>query len=935
MDRSPLSALFEPRSVAVFGASPRVGSLGNIVFANLRAAEFGGDLIPVNPHHSEVGGVPCVAALSGAGRAADLAVIATPAQSVEAILQDCGRAGVGAAIVLSAGFGESGEDGRHRQSAVTAAARAAGVRLLGPNCIGLTRPGLKLNATFLPVMPPAGGLALVSQSGAVCAAVADGAPPNHLGFSAVVSLGNAADLDVGEVIGFLADDLATTAILLYIEAVRDAPRFVSALRRAARTKPVVVLKAGRGAQAIKAAATHTGALLGSDAVFGAVLERTGAIRVTRFDSLFAAAELLCRWQRAGGDRLAIVTNGGGAGVLAADRAEALGLDLPPLSPETVAHLDPVLPAFWSHGNPADILGDAAPARFGSAVSACLADPAFDGVITLLTPQAMTDPTATATVVIAAAKRCPEKPLLASWIGETSVAAGRKLLSAAGIPDFATPELAVEAFSHLARRERNRRLALELPGPRADPHPDIAGARALVACALSEGRSALRPDEAMALLAAFGIPTLPVRPGIDGAAAAAAADRLGYPVAVKIASPDISHKSDVGGVALGLADAAAVTAAAETILTRAHKLRPDARIEGVTVQAMAGMDHPRELLLGLSRDPVFGPVLAIGAGGIAVELLHDAAIGLPPLTSVLAERMLAQTRASALLGPFRGAPAANRAAVVDALLRLSDLACEVPGIDGLDVNPLLAGPDGVLAVDARVTLVQPQEGAAPYAHLAFAAWPRHLVRQATLRDGQTVTIRPIRPEDAAAERDFVNALSPDARRLRFFAPVHDLTPEMISRFTDIDYRDELALVVTGEEGGRAIHYAIGRYVPDMRPDSCEFAIVVLERMQSLGIGTLLVAELMARAREAGLARMYGRILAGNSRMLQVADALGFRRRMDPHQSGVVLVDVDLTLPPGESWSPNWSAEQPHPVAPDSSNAQASAASSSALGQDVIE
>ncbi|MBC7478023.1 MAG: acetate--CoA ligase family protein [Pseudorhodobacter sp.] len=727
MTLHPLSPLFDPQSIAVFGASDQDDSVGGIVYANLRKGRFPGRLVPINPKHRVVGDVTCYPRIGECGDKVDLAVVATPALAVEQIVVDCAATGVKAMIVLSAGFGEINPAGLAAQQRLHHLARAAGMRLLGPNCVGLLRPPGRMNATFLRGGTPSGGLALVSQSGAICAAISDGAAPNHLGFSAMVSLGNAVDVDVGDIVDFLANDPATEAILLYLEGIRDAALFVSALRQATKQKPVIVLKAGRGAKASKAAATHTGVLLGSDAVFDAALERTGAVRVQTFGQLFAAAELLSQRQRIAGNRLCIVTNGGGAGVLAADRAEDLGIDLPKPSPETLQALNRVLPPYWSHGNPVDILGDAQADRYQHALTACLADPGYDGVLVMLTPQAITDPVAAADAVILAAAHAT-KPLLACWMGATSVGAARGRLSAAGIPDFIDPERAVEAFSYLAGHERNRQLALELPGPRTGAVADFATARQIITHALSEGREMLTGAESRALLAAARIPVIQALPAVDAVAAVAVANAIGYPVAVKIASPDITHKTEVAGVTLDLADNAAVTQAVARMLERASRLRPDARINGVTVERMAGRELDRELLLGIGHDPVFGPSIVFGAGGTKVEVLKDSAVALPPLTSVLTERLIARTRVAGLLGPFRGGPAVDLAALIDAVLRLSDLACELPQITELDINPLLAGPTGVLAVDVRLCIRNPVAATDSLAHLAIAddaTTPKHL------------------------------------------------------------------------------------------------------------------------------------------------------------------------------------------------------------------
>ncbi len=890
MDRYPLHGLFNPGAVAVFGASPRPDSVGGRVLRNIREAGFAGDLVAVNPKYESVEGVRCHPTLGAAGVPVDLAIVATPARTVAEIIEQCGAAGCRNAIVLSAGFGEGDGAGAPLAKVLASVARRANVRLLGPNCVGMVRPWLGLNATFLRAETPRGHLALVSQSGALVSAIADWAGPHHLGFSALISLGNSLDIDFGDVLQVLATDAQTTAILLYVEGVHDAPAFISALRQAARVKPVIVLKAGRHAEGSKAAHTHTGALIGNDAIFDAALERAGAVRVHTFGQLFAAAEILSPGSRTRGDRLAIITNGGGAGVLAADRAGDLHLSLSAPSEQTLTDLDAVLPAYWSRGNPIDILGDAPPAHFTVAVKAALADPAFDGVLVMLTPQAMTDPEAVARAVIDAIPPDNPKPLLACWMGETSVAAGRELLSSNHVPDFSAPELAVEAFAYLAQHQHSRRLALEVPGPMHDDQPpDLEGARMIIDAALAEGRSMLSDIESKALLRAFHIPiniTIEARSASD---ALVAAETVGYPVAVKIHSPQISHKSDVDGVRLGVRSAAGVRQAFNEITAAAAARRPDARIEGVTVEAMAAVEHGRELVIGVSRDAVFGPAILFGAGGTMVEVLRDNAVSLPPLNAVLANRLIDRTRVSRLLEAFRDRPAVDRDAVIGVLLRVSDMVCELPQITELDINPLIAGPAGVLAVDARVAIARPPAKDGPYDHVAIHPYPRALVRHEHLADGTPLTIRPIRPEDAQSEAEFVRELSPTAKQFRFMGSIKELTSEMLARFTQIDYRREMAMVAVTVENGRAVQHGVARYSinPDNR--SCEFAIVVSDRLQGQGIGTRLMQALMEAARAHGLTRIEGIVLRHNDPMLKLMDDLGFTISGDPDDRDQMIVE----------------------------------------------
>ncbi len=890
MHRNPLANLFDPTSVAVFGASQHSDRVGARVFANIRRAGFDGPIYPVNPKHKRLGDLVCYPSIADIGKPVDLAVVATPAAVVPEIIRQCGAAGTRHAIVLSAGFGEGGGPGRENVAKLNAAAHEARVRFMGPNCVGIVRPWLGLDATFLRSETPKGRLALISQSGALCSAIADWAAPHHLGFSALVSLGNSLDVDFGDVLHFLATDAKTSAILLYVEGVRDAPSFISALRHAARSKPVIVLKAGRHEQSSSAAHTHTGALIGNDAVFDAALRRAGAVRARTFGELFAAAEILSPGKRARGNRLGIITNGGGAGVLAADRAGDMQVDLAEPSEATLKALDADLPPYWSRANPIDILGDATPEHFATAIKAALGDPRFDGVLAMLTPQAMTDATAAARAVVEVAKQDRNKPVLACWMGETSVQEGRKLLSSNGIPDFVTPESAVEAFSYLAQHHHNRTLALEVPGPLHDVNPpDLDGARMIIQGALAEGRQMLSDIESKALLRAFHIPINITIEAETASEALIAAETVGYPVAVKIASPQIIHKSDVSGVRLGVPTAADVKQAFREIVETAAAARPDATIRGVTVETMAHVENARELVIGVSRDPVFGPVMLFGAGGTMVEILRDNAVSLPPLNEVLANRLVNGTRVARLLGAFRDRPAVDRKAVIDVLLRISDMVCELPEITGLDINPLFAGPTGVLAVDARVAIARPPARDGRYDHVAIHPYPRHLIREEHLPDGTPLTIRPIRPEDAESEADFVRHLSPEAKRFRFMGTVNELSPELLAQFTQIDYRREMALIAEIGRNGAAEQHGVARYV--MNPDnkSCEFAIVVSDKVQGQGIGTRLMKALMEAARSHGLDKMEGSVLRDNRPMLTLMGELGFTELSIAEDPECVMVE----------------------------------------------
>ncbi len=813
------------------------------------------------------------------------------------IIRDCGEVGIKNVIVLSSGFGDGDGSGKDYEAQVMSAARRAGIRFLGPNCTGMVRPWLGgLNATFLSGETPKGRLALVSQSSALISAIADwaGGPHNAGGFSALVSLGNSSDVGFGDALQFLATDPHTDAILLYVEGVRHAPRFLSALRHAARMKPVIVLKSGRHNRSAKAAVTHTGALIGSDEVFDAALERAGAVRAHTFGQLFAAAEILASTKKTTGNRLCIVSNGGGgAGVLAADRAVDLGLTLPPLCEAQAKTLGKSLAAHWSPpANPVDILGgDATPETYAAAVKATMECRDCDGVLILLTPpQALTDPTAVAKAVVDALPKRRKKPVLACWMGQARVEeGGRKLLSDAGVPEFLTPERAVEAFSYLAKHHRNRRLSLEIPpGPKAeDAKPDLdGGAHMIIEAVLAEGRTVLTEMESKALLSAFNIPINTTFEATSSASALVAAESVGFPVAVKINSPDISHKSDVGGgVHVNIADAMDVKRAFKQVTEAAKAARPDARILGVTVEPMAPpLRDARELHIGgATRDPVFGPTVMFGAGGTMVEVLKDSAVALPPpLNEVLANRLINRTRVSRLLDAFRERDPADRQAVVDVLLRVSDMVCELPEVVELDINPLFAGPDGgVLAVDARVVVARPPARDGRYDHVAIHPYPRHLIRNTHLTDGTPLVIRPIRSEDAENTQTFVAELSDEAKMFRYMGALNELSPEMLVQFTQIDYRREMALVAMAElEPEVWTQLGVCRYVINPDDKTCEFAIVVSDKVQHQGIGTKLMKALFDAARQHGIDVMEGTVLRNNAPpMLKLMKELGFVQRMD--------------------------------------------------------
>ena len=899
MARHPLDSLFAPRSIAVIGGSDRAGSVGQLVLENLRHGEFAGPIHVVNTAHAEVAGIRCVANVRELLSAPDLAVICVPAAAIADVLTDCGARGVRAAIVMSVGFAERGAIGAELQAELARIARRYRIRLLGPNCIGFTRPSSKTHALLARGSVKPGRLALVSQSGAVCSAILDWAHGQGVGFSLAVSVGNAADVAFGDVLDYLALDYETSAILVYTEGVDRARRFMSGLRAAARIKPVVVRKAGREHEISRAAATHTASLLGSDAVFESALRRAGAVRATTLEQLFSAAELLSERRRSAGPRLAIVTNAGGVGVLAADRAAERGLSLPKLSEATVQKLEALLPAHWSGGNPVNLMGDATAERYAASLRVLLKDDRVDGAIALVTPLALTEPLAVAHALAAVSSET-RKPLIASFLGGTQQQEARAFLHASPVPELSGPEAAVEAFGYLASFEQSQRMLLEVPASLSErTAPDVVRARALIEAALAEGRNALSLTEAKTLLRAFNIPVTQSFFADTPESACAAAMQLGLPVALKIASPDITHKSDVDGVRLELFTLTSVREAFAQLLEQARVRRPDARLEGVTVEPMHGKRFGREPLLGIASDPGFGPVISFGAGGTLVELIADRSVALPPLSLAMARDMIARTRVKSLLGEFRGTPPADENALLDVLMALSELACELPEVESLDINPLVADASGVIAVDVRVQLRAadsarlPEEKEGRYAHCAIEPFPSDLVRPLLLRDGRKLLLRPVRPEDASLEQEFVRKLSSEARYFRFHHGLAELSTAMLVRFTQIDYDCEMAFIALHTTAdGKLEEVATSRYVQEADGETCEFALVVSDAWQGHGLGSAMMRAIIEHARSRGLLRMRGDVLFENHKMLRLMQHMGFS--VTPHEEDSTLRVVWLKL-----------------------------------------
>ncbi|MCP4695879.1 MAG: bifunctional acetate--CoA ligase family protein/GNAT family N-acetyltransferase [Gammaproteobacteria bacterium] len=888
MPKHFLNSLFTPKSLALFGASERADTVGQVVMQNMLESGFQGSFLAINPKHSTILGQAAYASLKEVEEPVDLAVITTPAQAVPGIMEDCGEHGVRAAIIISAGFREVGPSGAKLEQRVSSIAKHYGIRFLGPNCLGLMTPAIGLNATFNKGGAQAGGLALISQSGALCTAIIDWAGLNDIGFSAVVSTGISADLDFGDILDYLTGDPHTHSIIMYIEGIRRSRAFMSALRAAARMKPVIVLKVGRHEAGSKAAVSHTGALVGGDDAFDAALQRAGVVRVATFGQLFATAKTLASRYRAYGSRLAIITNGGGPGVMAADRIADLPVKLAELDSETVTALNAKLPPTWSRNNPIDIIGDADADRYHEALAIVLRDKGVDGVLVLLTPQAMTHPVAVAEKTVALALKST-KPVLTCWMGQKEVAAGRDLFAQQHIPDFRTPEAAVEAFAYLAMHHRNQKLLVQTPASLdAAGEPDVEGAQIIIESVLAEHRKVLSEMESKALLRAFNIPIVGTAVAKTANEALVLAESMGLPVAMKINSAQITHKSDVGGVRLNLNNAHAIRTAFKEIISDAGRHRPDAELAGVTVERMSNKVNGRELFIGVTRDPVFGPIITFGNGGSNIEVIDDKASALPPLNRFLARNLINDTKIKKMLREFRGMPAIDMNALESVLLRVSDMVCELPWLQEMDINPLIADESGAVAVDARIVVDYYTPSSDRYAHMAVCPYPNHLTCHWQLADGTDITIRSIRPEDADIEKAFIKNLSDRAKYFRFMQSLKELTPEMLIRFTQIDYDREMAFIAVSRIDGRDLELGVARYA--MNPDalSCEFAIVVADEWQERGLAHKLMASLMDAARNRGLKTMYGEVLSNNVDMLNLIKNLGFSARVDEDDHSITKV-----------------------------------------------
>ena len=892
--RRPLDEIFLPKNVAVIGASERQGSVGRSVLWNLLSTPFGGTVYPVNSQRPSVLGIRAYKNVSALPEPVDLAVITTPAGTVPAIIDECIAAEIPAAIVISAGFKEHGEKGKELEGKIARSIAGGKMRIIGPNCLGVMNPLTGFNATFARTIARPGNVAFISQSGALCTAVLDWSLRENVGFSAFVSIGSMLDVNWGDLIYYFGDDPRTQSIIIYMESIGDARAFLSAAREVSLRKPVLVIKAGRTAAAAKAAASHTGALTGSDEVLDAAFRRVGVLRVNSIADIFYMSEVLAKQPRPLGPRMCIVTNAGGPGVLATDALISGGGELAELSPSTMKAFDELLPPHWSHNNPVDILGDAEPARYAKSLEIAARDPNIDGMMVILTPQGMTNPTRIAEELKPYANSLG-KPVIASWMGGTEVATGEEILNEIGIPTFAFPDTAARAFNYLWRYSYNLRSLYETPSlHEGDQQPDRAAVQQIIQGVRSTGRTILTEMESKKVLAAYGIPTVPTEVAKDESEAVRIADRMGYPVVLKLYSETITHKTDVGGVQLNLRNANAVREAFSKIRSSVQERVGAEHFLGVTVQPMVKLDG-YELIIGSSLDAQFGPVLLFGTGGQLVEVFKDRALGLPPLNTTLARRMMEQTKIHKALKGVRGRKSVDMNALEQLLVRFSELVVEQPWIKEVDINPLLASPERLLALDARVVVHGADVREEDLPKSAIRPYPTQYIGEFKMRNGEKVTVRPIRPEDEPLVVKFHERLSERSVYLRYFQPLglpQRTAHERLTRICFVDYDQEIALVAERrDEKGVPQILAVSRMQKLRGTNDAEQTVVVLDEAQHMGIGTELVRRGVEIAKAEGIGKLVSMMLPENKEMQAVCKRLGFKLENIAERE---LVRAELTL-----------------------------------------
>lgn len=875
-----LDKLFHPRCVAVIGASEKKGSVGLALMNNIINSSFKGTIYPINPKQTMILGRQAHGSVLDLKTPPDLAVIAAPIAFVPEIIRDCAGMGVGGAVIISAGGKEIGARGQAIENEIRSAASGSNLRIIGPNCIGIISAKSHLNASFARGMPLNGKMAFISQSGAICTSVLDLSLKEKIGFSYFISLGSMLDVDFGDAIDFLGGEPGVTSIVMYVESLTRFRNFMSAARAVSRVKPIIALKAGRSRAGARAAASHTGALAGNDAVYDAAFKRAGVLRVKTFEELFDCAGLAAKQPRPDGPALVIMTNAGGPGVMASDALSDYGVEPTELSPTTVEELNKILPPHWSHANPIDMLGDASPEIYRKVAEVCLKSSKINGLLILLSPQALDDPTDVAASIAGLFTR-KSFPVLAAWIGGDNLEKGREILNQAGVPTFDTAERAVRAFMDLHQYSRNIEMLQEIP-PRISRKIsfDKLKASALIESALKNKNRFLTEVEANALLAAYGIPVNPIKIAVNADEAVQHAHAIGYPVVMKIHSRDISHKTDANGVILDLRSDADVRIAFRGIMDSAGKFNPKAVLEGVTIQAMI-TDKGIELILGSKKDRDFGPVLLFGMGGVMTEILADRAVGLPPINRLLARRLMQETKVFQLLGGSRGRPSANFEFLEEILIRLSQLVIDFADIQELDINPLIVSQDQIVAVDARV-IISPSAVQSPH-HLVISSYPAEHEVYVSVEGVENLLIRPIKPEDASLMEAMFESLSPRSIYMRFFTPLKRMDYQMLARFTQIDYDRHIALTAISEESGEDKMLGVARVIMERNLKQAEFSVIIGDPWQGRGIGAELLKRCIAIARKHDVKVIYGVVLAENRQMLALGRKLGFTIKKIPEVS----------------------------------------------------
>lgn len=869
-----LDKLFNPKTIAVIGASDRKESVGYALMNNILNSDYNGIVYPVNQKQESVHAIKAYPSVKEIPDKIDLALIATPAKTVPAIIEECGQAGIPAAIIISSGFMEAGKEGEKMSAQILKSARKYGVRIIGPNCLGFIRPKIGLNATFASQMALPGKIAFISQSGALCTAILDWSLKNNVGFSYFVSIGSMIDVGFHDLIDYFGNDKDTNSILIYMESISDARKFMSAARAFSRTKPIIVLKVGRTSAGAKAARSHTGSLAGNDAIFDAAFERAGIVRVDTTVNLFHTAKALAMQPRPENNRLAVLTNAGGPGVIATDALVYSGGQIASLQKETIAELDKFLPAAWSHGNPVDLLGDADAERYRRALEICLNDDNTDAVLIILTPQAMTNPTEVARAMVKV-KNPKNKTILASWMGGEQVAMGREILEKGSIPIYRQPEDAINSFMFIRNYAKNQKLLYETPA--TIPHafsPDTESNKKIIARAISEKRTALSESEAKEFLSNYDIPVNKNVVANTVEQAVSAADEIGFPVAMKILSSDIVHKTEIGGVKLNINSREEARTAFTDIMTAVRRHEPQAIVEGVLIEGMVKKRY--ELLIGCQKDPIFGPAIVFGMGGVAVEIFKDTTIGLPPLNMSLSLRMIKRTKIYNLLKGYRNMPGVDIQAIQFLLYKFAYLVADFPEIKELDINPFAIDEHGGVVLDAKVLLDEDLIGKeiVPYSHLVISPYPKEYVSQFTMKNKQVITLRPVRPEDEELEAGMFTHFSERTMHHRFLSDIKVVSHEVLTRYTQIDYDREIAIIGELSEKGKKQMIGVVRLIADPLKESAEVAMVVADPWQYQGLGTKFMDVILEVAKEKGLTSVHVKFYKDNEAILSILKKKGF-------------------------------------------------------------